>query len=71
MRTAVGNPAICNDEDLIGIGDGRKPVGNGNDRLALYQPGHCLLNNRLVLRVDVGGRLIENHNGGIFQDSTG
>ena len=46
MRTAAGNPPVCHDEDLIGIGDGRKPVGNDNDRLALYQPGYCLLNNR-------------------------
>ena len=66
MRTAAGNPPVCHDEDLIGIGDGRKPVGNDNDRLALYQPGYCLLNNRLVLRVDVGGRLVEITTGAFF-----
>ena len=46
-------------------------MGNGNDRLALYQPGHCLLNNRLVLRVDVGGRLIENDDRRVFQHGSG
>ena len=68
---AADNPAICNDEYLISIGDGRKPVGNDNDRLALYQPSYCLLNNRLVFRVDVGGRLVENDDRRVLQHGPG
>ena len=54
----AGYPAVLDDENLVGIGDGRQAVGNDDYRLALDQPGDGLLDDGLILRVDVGGSLV-------------
>ena len=46
-------------------------MGNDDQRLALRQPGDSLLNDRLILRVDAGGGLVENDDGCILQHGAG
>ena len=57
--------------DLIGIGDGRQPVGDDQQRLAPHQPCQCRLDDRLILRVGVRCRLIQNDDGRVLQHGTG
>ena len=56
---------------LSAPGDGGEPVGDDDDRFVRHQPGHGLLDDRFVFRVDVGGGLIQNDNGGVLQYGPG
>ena len=44
----AGHPAVLNDEDLVGVGDGRQAVGNDNHCFTLYQPGDSLLDGGFI-----------------------
>ena len=71
MRAVLGDPAVCHDEDLVGVLDGREAVGDGDDRLAARQLGDGLLDEVLVLRVDARGGLVENDDGRVFENGAG
>ena len=46
-------------------------MGNDDDRLTLHQFCHCPLDHCFILRINVGGGLVQNHHGGVFQHSPG
>ena len=73
LRLCAGgfDPALIDNNDLIGIGDGRQPVGDDQQRLAPHQPCQCRLDDRLVFRVSVGSSLIENDDRCILQHGAG
>ena len=71
VRTAVRDPAVVHDEDLIGALDRGEAVGNGEDGLAARQRGERLLDEVLVFRVDAGRCLVQKDDGGVFQDRAG
>lgn len=54
---------IREDDDLIRPGHSTHPVRNDEHRLILYQPGERRLDERLILHIEGGGRLIEEDNG--------
>ena len=60
------NAAVIHHDDLVGIHDGGKPVGNDNQRLASHESCHALLNDGFVLRVGVGGRFVQNDDRCVF-----
>ena len=66
-----GNPATFHHNNVVRAGHRAQPVGNDDQRLALRQPGDSLLNDRLILRVDAGGGLVENDDRGILQHGEG
>ena len=68
MRAVLGDLAVFNHENLIGLLDGRQPVGNRDDRLAARELGDGLLDEVLVFGVDARGRLIEDDNGRVLED---
>ena len=68
VRAVLGDPAVCHDEDLVGVLDGREAVGDDDDRLAARQLGDGLLDEVLVLRVDARGGLVEDDDGRVFEN---
>ena len=76
VNTGLGNqllvPALGGDAsaayhgNVVRPGDGGEPVGDDDDRFVRHQPGHGLLDDRFVFRVDIGCGLIQNDNGDVF-----
>ena len=71
MRAVFGDTAILHDKDLVGLFDRDQTVGDRDDRLSLGQLGDRLLDQVLVLRIDAGGGLVQNDDGGVFQNGAG
>ena len=71
MRAALGDAPVVHHEYLVGVLDGRQTVGNGDDGLAARQLGDRLLDKVLILRVDAGGRLVEDDDGRVLQNGAG
>ena len=68
MAAALDDLSVIYDQDLIGLLDRRKAVGDRNDRLALRQLGDRRLDEVLILRIDACRRLVENDDRCILQD---
>ena len=66
VGAGLGDPAVRDHQDLIGIPDGVQPVGNDKQSLALAQFADGLLDVALVVGVHAGGGLVQNNNGGVF-----
>ena len=58
-------------DDLVGIADGREPVGNDEGRAALHQNSERFLNARLGHRVERTGCLVEDQNRRILEKRAG
>ena len=71
MRAALHDPAAIDDEDLIGMLDGREPVRDDDNRLPPRELGEGLLYEGLVLRVDARRRLVEDHDRGVLEQRAG
>ena len=54
-------------KDAVGVPNRGQPVGNHNDGLAPGEPLKGFLYQRLVLRVGKGGGLVQDEDGGVFQ----
>ncbi|GAB2720050.1 hypothetical protein GCM10010442_46520 [Kitasatospora kifunensis] len=57
--------------DLVGADDGGEPVCDDHHGLAGDQPFDGLLHHHLGLGVQRGGRLVEQHDGGVLEDGPG
>lgn len=67
MRSALGNPSVINNQNLIRILNRSQSVRYGNNRFAARQFRNCLLNEILILGVDACRRFIKNNNRSIFK----
>ena len=62
----------CVDDDQpVQRGDGRKPVGDGDHRLAAHQQLQLALDRRLDLAVERRGRLVEHQDRRVLQQHAG
>lgn len=68
MGAFLGNLPVVYHKDLVGIFNGRQPVGNGDHRLAPRQLGDRRLDQVFVFRIDACGGLVQDDNGGVLQD---
>ena len=59
MASCFSDPPLIEDDDLIGVSNRRKPMGDDEDRPPCHQSIHALLDNRLGVGVDRAGRLIQ------------
>lgn len=59
------------DHYIIGIADGRKPVGNDDRGFAFSQAAEVLLNGAFCFGVYRAGRFIEDQDGGVLQNGAG
>lgn len=71
MSALCLDASILHHHDLIRAGDGGQAVGNDDDRLTLHQFCHCPLDHCFILRINVGGGLVQNHHRGVFQHGPG
>ena len=71
MRPALDDAALLEDEDLVGVGDGRQPVGDHQRRAPLAGPTQGVLDGRLGAGVQGAGRLVEDQHPGIGQQGAG
>ena len=67
MPPLLHDLAVIDDQYLIGVFDGLEPVRDHDDGLAAGQRFNGPLQPILVLRIDVGGGLVENDDGRILQ----
>ena len=59
MGAAFGDAALVEDEDLVGVDDGRQAVGDDDGRAAGGDVAQGLLDRRLGAAVERAGRLVE------------
>src|SRR5829696_10205511 len=67
----LDDPAAVDDQDPVGVDDGRQPVGDDQAGPALEGGGQGLLDVDLGLRVEVGGGLVEDDDGRVGQQQPG
>ena len=63
MRPALGDPSAVEDDDLVGLADGRQAVGDGERGATLGQAVERLLHRALGLVVERAGGLVEDQHG--------
>ncbi len=71
MGALLDDLPMLHDEDSIGIDDGAEAVGDDETRAVFQQFLERLLNDELAIRINRGGGLVEDENGGISQDRAG
>ena len=62
---------VNNHQDLVRFANGRQPVCDDERRAALESRLQCALYCHLRLRVEVGCRLVQDHDAGCFQKQPG
>src|SRR5690606_35572178 len=67
-RTALDDAALIEDENLVGVGDGRQAVGNDEGRASATKRIESALDLAFRLRVERAGRLVEDQNRRLLQD---
>ena len=68
MRTVFHDLPLFEHNDAIHLAQGREPVCNRNDRFALHELVQGFLYRNLAFTVQRRGRLVEEEDGGIFED---
>ena len=68
MGSPFCNGSLFQYQNLIGVLNGGKPVGNHQDSFSSCQTLKCHLNFVLVFRVSESGGLIQQNDGGILED---
>ena len=58
VASPLYDAALLHDHDAVCVADGGKPVRNDKQCFSLYKPRERGLNDRLVFRIGVGGRLV-------------
>ena len=71
VRAALGDAAPVEDHDLVRAHDGREPVGDHDNRAPLGQACESTLDERLVLGVGEGRRLVEHDDGRVLENRAG
>lgn len=71
MGPFLEDPAVLNKEDLIGVPDGGKPVGDHEHGADAHHFFKRILNENFGFGVDIRGRLVEDHHRGTVNDGPG
>ena len=66
VGAGLGDPALRDHQDLVGVPDGIQPVGNDKQCFSLAQFADGLLDVALVVGVHAGGGFVQNDDGGVF-----
>ena len=67
LDASAHNLAVRNNQYLVGIADRIQPVSYDNQRFSRHQFADGLLDQCLVLRVGIGGCLVQNDDGCLFE----
>jgi hypothetical protein len=71
VRAALHHPALLQHEDLVGRADGAEAVRDDERRAPAAQPRERLLDERLALRVERAGGLVEDEDARVGQQRAG
>ena len=71
MGALLNDLTVIDHKNLVGMAHSFQPVSNHNDRLVMGQLRDSLHQLLLVLRVHVGGGLVQNDDGRILHDGPG
>ena len=71
MGALLQNLAVGQEDDVVRVLDGAQPVGNDQHGANVLHLLQGVLDQHLRLGVDVGGGLIENHDGGLVNNGSG
>ena len=71
MLSALYDPPLIHDQNLIGISHGCEPVGDHYHGFAPDKFGQGLLHLLFIFRVKAGGGLIKNDDRRVFQNRSG
>ena len=66
MGALLHDAALLQHQNLVRAHDGGQAVGDHDNGAAPGQFGECLLDQRLVLGVREGGRLVKDHDGRVL-----
>ena len=67
MSATLHNAAILDEEDLVGLENGREPMGDDDRGPARQRALECLLNGAFRVGIQVGGRLVQDDDVGVFE----
>ena len=67
MGASLHDPALIHHDDLVGVSDGRKPMGDVKGGVPARELAKITLNLALGMTVQGGGRFVEQQDTGIFQ----
>ena len=71
MRAFLDDPPLIHDHDAVGGADGRQAMRDDDRRAMLHQPVERVLHQPLALRVEGGGRFVEQQQGRVAQQRAG
>ena len=67
VRAALYYFALMEHDDLVGMANGRKPVGNGDGGALLHEAFQCVLHESFRLRVEGGSGFVEDEDVRVFR----
>src|SRR5687768_6901960 len=71
VGAALGDPALVEDDDLVGIDHGRQTVGDDDGGAARGDAAQGLLDRRLGSAVERAGGLVEDQDRRVLEEGTG
>ena len=71
MTTLLDDLSLAQQDDIIRMLDGGKPVGDDQHSADILHLLQRILNEDLGLGVDIGGGFVQDHDGRLMQDGTG
>jgi len=71
VRAAFDDPAVVDDEELVGLADRAQAVGDDEGGTAVHEAQQPLLDLLLGARVDAAGGLVEDEDARVGQDGAG
>jgi hypothetical protein len=71
VGAAIDQPALVEYEDLVRAPDGREPVRDHKRGAAFEENRQSVLDDGLCLRVEVGGRLVQDQDDRVLYESPG
>ena len=71
MGTLFDDAAVFDDADAVGFADGGEAVSDDDGGTALHEGIEGFLNLFFGLGIEAGGGLVEEEDGGVFQDGPG
>ena len=71
VRAAFGDAALVEDDDAVGVADGREAVGDDDGGALRLEAREGAAHRLLVDRVQMRGRLVEDEDGRVLEDGPG
>ena len=71
MCSALDDAAVLQNDDQVGVADGREAVGDDQGSTPTHQARECVLDEPLAFRVEGGSGFVEDEQGRILEHGPG